>query len=157
MSIAHYPGIVVGLEYERFVNKRGTLSLGLAFQRYWAGTLAAGELSNGEERANIQGMYFMPGVFYHPAGNIEKATISLGAVFPLGSLRRYDAKANAFGTTIYTAPSSHRLAAALLQLSLRVPDHRFLFVMSLSAGPMLTAGETSGALWLFSLRFGGRF
>ena len=156
MRIGGYPGFVMGLEYERFVNKRGTLSASMAIYRYWAGTFAQGELRNNEVRANIQGVFFAPGIMYHPFGNNEGTSLSVGAVFPLGSLRRYDTRGTN-GYSIYGEQTNHTLAAALLQLNLRGHSRHSIFVTSVSAGPMLSAGDTHGALLLLGFKIGRRF
>jgi hypothetical protein len=157
MNIGGYPGFVMGLGYERFLNKRGTLSAALSIHRYWAGTAANGELGSNEVRANIQGAYFSPGVFYHPAGNTQGTSLSVGAVFPLGSLRRYDTRGTHSGYPVSSEKTTYTLAAALLQVNLPINGRHSIFVISVSGGPMLNAGEIHGALLLFGFKIGGRF
>ena len=158
MHIGGYPGVVVGLEYERFLDSKGSFSASLSLNRYWAGTNASGRLRTEEVRANIQGAYFMPGIFYHPAGNDNGVDLSIGAVFPLGSVRRQDVTSLNSSYYSYSERTTNTLAAILCQVNMSIHTRgHFVFTTYLSGGPMLTAANTHGALLLIGMKMGGRF
>jgi hypothetical protein len=156
-DIGHYPGISVGLEYERFLDAKSRFSVSLSIERAWAGTNSRGKLSPGEVRANIQSWYFTPGAFYHPAENNKGFDLALGASFPLGSVKRDD-------TYYYPTPGSYKppstdmLAAALAEVNFSVhsPDH-FVFTTSIAAGPLISAGETRGRWSFLAVSWGAVF
>lgn len=154
INISAYPGVNVGLEYEHFVSRKGTYSTSLSVNRYWAGTFAFGELSNGEERANLQGTFLCPGFFYHPAGNKGQVDIAIGAQLPLGTLKR----TNTYQPPRYDPVTQHILAAALLQLNITFHSSKgFLLTTYGGYGPMLAAGRTFGGIVQGGIKIGSRF
>jgi hypothetical protein len=157
-DIDHYPGIAIGLGYERFWGVKGHFSTSLSMEKAWAGTNAHGEMRTGEVRANIQSFYFRPGFFYHPAGNSGDVDLAVGASFPLGNIQwRYD-QYDWTQPKGYPPPSDDFLAAALGEINLTIHGpNLFIFTTTLAAGPVIINGEMKGALVLFGIKMGGRF
>jgi hypothetical protein len=76
---ADYWGWTAFAEYQRYIGKRGKLSVDLR------ATLSTSTYSYPGHNVENIGRYLAPGVRYHFAGNIHKADISIGIFIPLGS------------------------------------------------------------------------
>lgn len=156
-AIGGYPGISLGLNYERLLNRSGSLAAGMDFQHVWGGTFAHGELRNGEARANLKADYFAPGIFYYPTKSRPGANLGIGVSFPVGNIRRFDATGR-FDETIYTPVRRDFFAAAVGQVNMTVrSESHFAFTIFVNYGRVLSGGPTSGSFGQVGLRYAGLF
>jgi|GEM_PF-2772516 len=75
-----------GLEYQRFIDRGGHLSLDLRAAIFTSGT--TGEADYGDTRISIKARYIAPGARYHLTGNAQALDFSVGIFVPVGSLTR---------------------------------------------------------------------
>jgi hypothetical protein len=157
-TIGNYPGVSVGAEYTRFIDKGGRYSAALSFQKLWAGTAETGELRPGETRANIRGALFVPSAFYHPLGNKDVVDLGLGLALPIGTLSRADASYLNSSYYQYSQRTSHMLIGLLAQVNVTFQTTgRFIFTLYGSYGLMLPVGNTSGSFGQAGFKLGSRF
>jgi hypothetical protein len=154
-TVGGYPGISIGLDYSRFLSQAGKLSVSLSVQQVKSGTQVLNK-KLGEYSTEIHASIFTPGIFYHPIGNRRIIDLSLGCVFPVGSMRRQDVTPDLNNRN---APwFRYTLTGLLFQVnaSAQLSKH-FIAGAYVAYGPMLTAGITNGVLGAAGLKIGWWF
>lgn len=158
-NIGNFPGISIGIEYDRVLGKEGHFSAAFSAHYLWAGTPEHGKMRPGETRSNIQAGFFILSAFYHPAGNTHLLNPSFGLAVPIGNVSRIDHTEREPGKPYnYVPRATHTFAALLLQANLTLqPRGRFSLTTYASYGPMLPTGNTIGGFGQAGLRVGFRF
>ncbi len=155
--VGTYPGVSVGLEYQRFPDAGGKLSIGVGAHYFWSGTVAFGKVYR-ETRANIKGNFLEFNFSYHPAGNAGRVDPGIGISVPLGTLHRLDVTDVGKTYPLTTDDGSHFFAALLLQGEVCFHNYRhYVFALYGSCGPMVPAGATGGLSGQIGFKVGGRF
>ncbi len=151
----------LGIAYQRFVNRKGTISVNLPLTFYWGADGDGGEPGYNDVRTNSRGYFAAPGIFWHPAGNRQKVDVALGISVAAGQFNRT--------TTTYRPPYATAvryedpLVACAGEVHLNLHGRRgFLFGFHLSLGRMISEsspppGETTGSprFWQFGIKLGG--
>lgn len=152
-----YAGGAVGLFYERFLNKEGTLSLGIAVKGYNAGTLTLSGYRTGQIETNVSGFYAEPGIFFHPEGNKQHTDLSFGIVADAGTIIRTDRTAGSSSSTDLIKTHDN-FTALLARVNIDIhTSSAFVFGAHGSIGPILSAGKTGGLMVQLGITLGGRF
>jgi len=159
LQINEFPGIGIGAGLEYLVDKKQHFSFEVNIERFWGGTWAAGKGSRDEIRANLQTILVNPGVFWHPGNDILQSEVYFGITMPYGEITRtdiqYTGTNNDFKTILQERST---LLAVLFDASFLVKEKQGgMWGVDIAYGPVLTAGTTTGNLFQFSLKFGGRF
>ena len=153
--ITRYFGAGAGVEYERFMDRDGLLSLCLPIVAYQGGELATGEFGYGDTRRGTTGYFLAPGLRLHPMGNRRRADLGLGAAIAFGrhgiTDRHMDDK-GIISERSEEAPLSAILVQAILNLRFR---NGFVLGWHMSGGPLLSVGIAEGAMFQMGVRIGG--
>jgi hypothetical protein len=129
MVIDYLLGTSAGLEYERFVNHQGTLSVSIPAHVFIAHTP-----NKGPHQAEIKGYYTAPALLYHPVGNTRFVDYSFGPAIAIGNLERTEHR------NIDQFYSYDKLNFFAVQLQANMTVHttgRFVFALHASGGSML--------------------
>jgi len=154
----NFPGLMVmqkwllggpGIEYERFIDKDGMLSLGLSAYAALTVAMCKGQCPN------INSFYAVPAILYHPSGNRQLVDVSAGLGLAVGYLRREVSDHIGYPPGYL---EKNFMTALLGQLNLTL-HHRNAFVLGghLSAGALLSPDHRGRLMIQAGLKFGGRF
>lgn len=161
VQIAEFGGWSIGAEYRRLLNSQGTLGTSLSYTRLiWAGTAEAGKYYAHGQRANITANLLGPGFNYFPMGSRETASLEIGVIALIGSVRRIDSyqspngnsyHANATENAFFFTPQLHAGVSVL-------GKGHLLLTFYGDFGPMLAgSSNTKGNYGVIGVKIGRRY
>lgn len=142
------PGISAGMEYERFINHRGTLSFSVPAYAFTARTPYK------ELHREVKGYYTVPALLYHPIGNTKFIDYSVGPAVAIGNLERIEYED--FGS-IYKH-DRFDFSAVLLEgnMTLHSNSH-FVFAFHASGGTVIGNTVVNKIVGQVGMKIGLRF
>jgi hypothetical protein len=152
-------GMAVGMEYERFLDKEGLISLSLPVYAFRGSTFDPGSWRRGDILSRINGVYAAPAFMFHPLGNKHRVDISAGPAFLMGSINRDDREIDVSSfDPEKTYSRTDGLSALMGEFNMTVNTNGpFVFATHLGIGGILNPSPTQGAIVNFGIKLGARF
>jgi len=145
-----------GVQYERFLNEDGLLSVSIPIYVGIAPHLTLSGNRVGDDYQQGKAFFIAPGLRYHPYGNRGRADFSLGMLVAGGRLDITDYSVGYYGSRS-TETNSYWFVAPMMQVDLNLhPSHQGIVGFHLSFGPSIGTEEVDLAI-RFGVKFGRRF
>lgn len=150
-------GFNLGIEYERYIDKKGYFSVFLPFYPKRAISQYFGRWGGvhyGEILDWGSAIYFGPGLSFHPLRNIHRVDISIGLQYTVGT---FESQTEDYSGLIISSTSfSISTLSTILNINFHSKGH-FMTGVYCNYGMSLVKGRTNPALFEIGFKIGARF